>query len=410
MTHAATRRFLLAASLAGAAALAGPRRGAAQGAAPSKPTLRIGVLNDQSGPYADLAGPGSAEAIRLAVADAAAAGLDRPAEVLVADHQNKPDIGLAIIRDWMSNGRVDVAMDICNSAISLGAQSIAAQYDKPILHVSSTTSELAGKGCGRNGIQWAQNTYADAHGLARSMLNAGKRSYFFITVDYAFGQAVEADMRGAIQGGGTVLGTARHPINNADFASLLTTAQASGAEVVVLANSGADLITSVKQAGEFGIARKQALAAPIVYLTDIHALGLEAAQGLQFVQSWYWDRDEASRAWAKRFFAARRRMPTDLQAAAYSAALHYLRAVQATGTAETGAVLAAMRGTPVNDMYAQGGRILANNKMTFDLLLARVKAPDASRYPWDYLEVLAPLPGGEAFRPAAESGCAMART
>jgi branched-chain amino acid transport system substrate-binding protein len=409
MTPDATRRRLLSASLAGAAALALPRPGAAQSAAPSKPPLRIGVLNDQSGPYADLAGPGSAQAVRLAVADGVAAGLDRQVEVLVADHQNKPDVGLALIRDWMSNGRVDVVMDICNSAISLGAQSVAAQYDKPILHVSSTTSELAGKGCGRNGIQWAQNTYADAHGLARSMLNEGKRSYFFITVDYAFGQAVEADMRGAIQGSGTVLGAAKHPLNNSDFASLLTTAQVSGAEVVVLANSGADLITSVKQAGEFGLAKKQTLVAPIVYLTDVHALGLEAAQGLQFVQSWYWDQDEASRAWAKRFFAERRRMPTDLQAGAYSAALHYLRAVQAAGTAETGAVLGSMRDRPVNDMYAQGGRILANNKMTFDLLLARVKSPGASRYPWDYLDVVARIPGDQAFRPLKDTGCALVK-
>lgn len=391
--------------LAGATVLALPRRGATQGA---KPPLRIGVVNDQSGPYADLAGPGSVQAVRLAVADAAAAGLDRPVEVLVGDHQNKPDVGLAIIRNWMSNGRVDAVMDICNSAISLGAQSIAVQYDKPILHVSSTTSELAGKGCGRNGIQWAQNTYADAYGLARSMLDAGKRSYFFITVDYLFGHSVEADMRGAIQGGGTVVGAVRHPLNNGDFASYLTTAQTSGAEVVVLANSGADLITAVKQAGEFGLTRQQALVAPIVYLTDVHALGLEAAQGLQFVQSWYWDRDERSRTWARRFFAERRRMPTDLQAGAYSAALHYLRAVQAGGTAEAQPVLSAMRDTPVNDMYAQNGRILANNKMTFDLLLARVKAPDASRYPWDYLDVVARLPAEEAFRPVADSGCALA--
>ena len=401
MTLLTDRRTILA--LAGALSM--PRGSRAQPV--TKTPLRIGVLNDQSGPYADLAGPGSVQAIRLAVADAVAAGLDRRVEVVVGDHQNKPDIGLAIIRDWMSNGQADVVMDICNSAISLGAQSIAVQYDKPILHVSSTTSELAGKGCGRNGIQWAQNTYADAFGLARSMLKEGKRRYYFITVDYLFGHSVEADMRAALQNGGTVVGGGKHPLNNADFASLLTTAQSSGAEVVVLANSGADLISSVKQAGEFGLSRTQTLVAPIVYLTDVHALGLEAAQGLQFVQSWYWDQDEASRTWAKRFFTERRRMPTDLQAGAYSAATHYLRAVQATGSTETHRLLSAMRDTPVNDMYTQGGRILENNKMVFDLLLARVKAPSASRYPWDYLEVIARIPAEEAFKPVASAGCSL---
>jgi branched-chain amino acid transport system substrate-binding protein len=327
---------------------------------------------------------------------------------LVGDHQNKPDVGLAIVREWLSTGKADVIVDFANSAISLGAQPLAQQYGKLLLHVASTTSELAGKGCGANGVQWAQNTYADAYGLARSLLRSGKRSYFFITVDYVFGHSVEADMRSAIQGSGQVLGSVKHPLNTSDFASYLATAQSSGAEVVVLANSGADLITSVKQAGEFGLARKQVLVAPIVYLTDVNALGLEAAQGLQFVQSWYWDQDEASRAWAKRFFAERRRMPTDLQAGAYSAALHYLRAVQSTGSTDAQSVLAAMRDAPVQDMYARGGRILANNKMTFDLLLVRVKAPGESRYAWDYLDVVARIPGNEAFRPVTESGCPLA--
>jgi len=399
MTLAFDRRTFIGS--AAAVALAQPRRGVAQ----TKTPVRIGVLNDESGPYADLAGPGSVLAVRMAVADAAASGLDRPVELLVGDHQNKPDVGLAIVREWLSTDKADVIVDFANSAISLGAQPLALQYDKVLLHVASTTSELAGKGCARNGIQWAQNTYADAYGLARSLLRGGKRSYFFITVDYVFGHSVEADMRSAIQGGGQVLGSVKHPLNTSDFASYLATAQSSGAEVVVLANSGADLITSVKQAGEFGVARKQALAAPIVYLTDVNALGLEAAQGLQFVQSWYWDQDEASRAWAKRFFAERRRMPTDLQAGAYSAAHHYLRAVQRTGSTDAQPVLAAMRASPVQDMYASGGRILANNKMTFDLLLVRVKAPGESRYAWDYLDVVTRIPGNEAFRPVTEAGC-----
>ena len=408
MPDAALRRraFVGASFAAGLAPLAGAREAGAQAGRP----VRIGVLNDQSGPYADLAGPGSALAVRMAAADAAGAGLTRPVEVLVGDHQNKPDVGLGILREWFATGRVDAAMDMSNSAISLGAQGLAAQYDKLILHVSSTTSELAGKGCGPRGVQWAQNTYADAYGLARGLLRAGKRSYYFVTVDYAFGHAVEADMAAAVRaGGGTVEGSVRHPLNTGDFAGFLANAQASGAQVVVLANSGADFITAVKQAGEFAITRRQALAAPIVYLTDVHALGLAAAQGLQFVQSWYWDADEPSRAWARRFFAERRRMPTDLQAGAYSAATHLLRAVQRAGTTDAGPVLDAMRAAPVEGFYAPGGRIEANNKLVFDLLLTRVKAPEESRQPWDYLEVLARIPGAEAFRPAAESGCPLVK-
>ncbi len=396
-----TRRTVLGTSLVG---LVPAHRGLAQ----DRP-VRIGVINDQSGPYADLAGPGSALAVRMAAADAGAAGLQRRVEVLVGDHQNKPDVGVSLIREWFASGGVDCVVDVSNSAISLAAQPLAVQYDRLILHVSSTTSELAGRGCGARGVQWAQNTYADANGLARGLLRAGKTSYYFITVDYAFGHAVEADMTAAVRaGGGTVAGGVRHPLNNGDFASFLAGAQSSGAQVVVLANSGADFITAVKQAGEFGITRRQSLAAPIVYLTDVHALGLEAAQGLQFVQSWYWDMDEPSRTWARRFFAERRRMPTDLQAGAYSAASHYLRAVAAAGT-EAAPVLDAMRATPVEGFYAPGGRISANNKLTFELLLAQAKAPGESRYPWDYLQVLARIPGEDAFRNPAESGCPLVR-
>jgi branched-chain amino acid transport system substrate-binding protein len=368
--------------------------------------IGIGVLNDESGPYADLAGPGSVLAARMALADAKAAGLSQPVEILVGDHQNKPDIGLGILREWFSTGKAQMAADMCNSAISLGAQALAGQYDKPVLHVSSTTSELAGKGCARNGIQWAQNTYADSNGLMRSLLKAGKKSFYFVTVDYAFGHALEADATKAVQdGGGKVVGAARHPLNTADFASYLTMAQSSGADVVVLANSGADLITSVKQAGEFGLTSTQTVVAPIVYLTDVHALGLKAAQGLQFIQSWYWDRDDASRAWAKRFFAERKRMPTDLQAGAYSAVLHYLKAVQQAGSSDTEKVLAAMRATPVNDMYTQNARIAANNKLFLDLLLVKVKAPGQSHQPWDYMDIVAKVPAAEAFRAPEASGC-----
>ncbi|MBV9735595.1 MAG: ABC transporter substrate-binding protein [Acidisphaera sp.] len=372
--------------------------------------IKIGVLNDQTGPYADLAGPGSVVAAKLAVADVGNAVLGRPLEVIVGDHQNKPDIGAALVREWFGTGDVRMVADFANSAVSLAAQPLARQYDRIVMHVSSTSSTLAGSGCSPNGFQWAQNTQSDAAALFRPLLTSGKTSYFFVTVDYVFGISVEQDAKAVIEaGGGRVLGAVRHPLGNADFASYLETARASGAQVVAFADSGNDMSTAVKQANEFGLAPRQALAAPIAYLTDIHALGLQAAQGLQFAQSWYWDLDDRTRAWAQRFHAQTSRMPTDLQAGVYSATLHYLKAVQKAGTTDTQAVIAAMKALPVEDMYTQNGRILANNKMAFDQYLMRVKAPAQSRGAWDLLEVVAKVPAGEAFRAADQSGCAMAK-
>ena len=402
-TPSIARRPLIAGALGTLPALLRPRR--ARAAEP----VRIGVLNDESGPFADLAGSGSVLAVRMAVADAAAAGLDRPVEVLVGDHQNKPDVGLGILRQWFSSGHVNVAQDFANSAISLGAQPIALQFDKLAVHVSSTSSELAGKGCGRNSFQWAQNTYADTTGLMRSLMKSGKKTFYFITVDYAFGHAAEADAKRAIlDSGGKIVGSVLNPLTTGDFASYLTRAQASGAEVVVLVNTGAALIAAVKQAGEFGVTTAQVMVAPFVYLTDVHALGLEASHGLTFLQSWYWDRDDASRAWAKQFFAVHKRMPTDLQAGNYSAALHYLKAVQSTGSTDTATVMAAMRNTPVNDMYTRNAHIESNGKLFLDLLLTRVKTPKQSKYAWDYLDILATVPAADAFRAPKDSGCPFA--
>ena len=390
-----------------AGALATPyifgQRATAQGT--SEP-LRIAVINDQTGPYADLAGPGSVQAAQMAVADVGASVLGRPIEVLVGDHQNKPDIGLSLVREWFGPGRVSMVMDFANSAVSLGAQPLARQFDKIAIHVASTSSDITGKGCSPNSFQWAQTTYADATALFHPLLQAGKKTYFFITVDYVFGLSTEADATRAITaGGGRVVGSVKHPLNTTDFGSYLISAGASGAEVVVIASSGSDMATAVKQAAEFGLPRRQTVVTPICYLTDIHALGLRTAQGLQFVQSWYWDLNDASREWAKRFSARMGRMPTDLQAAAYSAALHYLRSVKAAGSADTQPVLSAMRSMPVQDMYTQNGQIQANGKMVFDLHLMRAKSPAQSKGAWDYLEPVARIPAAEAFRSAEASGC-----
>jgi branched-chain amino acid transport system substrate-binding protein len=398
MTTEITRRAAIAGGLAGAAMT---RRARAQ----SQKPVRIAVINDQTGVYSDLSGVGSNVAAKLAVEDFGPSVLGRPIEVLTGDHQNKPDVGVALLREWYSSG-VEVAADFANSAISLAANPLAVQYDRIALHCGSTSSAISGSGCGPNGFHWAQDTYADSTALFQGLLKAGPKSCFFITVDYAFGLAVEADSIRAIKKfGGTVVGSVKHPLGDSDYGSYLTAAASSGAQVVVLASAGGDTITSVKQAAEFGVPQHQQVVTPILYLSDVHALGLPAAQGLQFVQSWYWDLTDASRAWAKRFEARMKRKPTDLQASVYSAVLHYLKSAQQAGTTDTKAVIAAMKAMKVVDMFTPNGRIQANNKMVFDVHLMRVKTPEESKYAWDYMAEIATIPADQAFRSPAESGC-----
>jgi branched-chain amino acid transport system substrate-binding protein len=397
MTIDITRRAAIAGGLAGAAL---SRKARAQ----AKP-IRIAVINDQTGPYADLGGLGSVNSAKLAAEEMGHSVLGRPIEILTGDHQNKPDIGVSLLREWFSSG-VEVAADFANSAISLAANPLATQYDKITLHCGSTSSAISGTGCGPNGIHWAQDTYADSTALFQGLLKAGPKSCYFITVDYAFGLALQQDSIAAIKKyGGSVVGSVKHPLGDSDYGSYLSSAAASGAQVLVIASAGGDTITAVKQAAEFGIMQRQQVVTPILYLTDVHALGLQAAQGLQFVQSWYWDLTDASRAWANRWETAMKRKPTDLQASVYSSVLHYLKAVKQAGTTDTKTVLAAMKSMQVNDMFTPNGHIQANNKMVFDVHLMRVKAPAESKYPWDYMTHLATIPGDQAFRAPADSGC-----
>lgn len=397
------RRTLLGSSAALASA-ALPSRARAQ-----QQPLRIAVINDQNGPYVDGSGPGSVVAARLAVADMGGQVLGRPIELLVGDHQNKPDVGLGIVRNWFANADVRMVADFANSAISIACQQLTRDFDRIAMHVSSTSSDLSGTACTANAFQWAQDTYSNATGLFQPLTAMGRKTYFFVTVDYTFGASLEANGRAAIAaGGGRVLGGAKFPLGTTDFGSYLNTAQASGAEVVVIASSGVDTVNAVKQAAEFGLTGKQLIVTPIAYLTDIRAMGLEAAGGLEFVQSWYWDLTDASRAWSRRFFAERKRMPTDLQAGVYSATLHYLQSVEAAGTTDTAAVVAAMKSNPIDDMYTASGHIAANNKMIFDLHLMRTKAPQTSTGEWDLLEKVATIEGAKAFRSAEASGCKLA--
>jgi len=372
-------------------------------------TLTIGVMNDESGPYADLAGPGSVEATRMAIEDFGGVVLGRKIQLLVADHQNKVDVGLAIAREWYETRGVDAIFDITNSGVALALQDLAKSHNKLIIFDSASSSDLTGKACSPNGVQWNADNWSNGTSLMRLLVKQGLDTFFFITADYAFGASLEADARDAIaKAGGRTLGGVRAPLNTADFSSYLLQAQASQAKVVVLANSGADLSTSLKQASEFGVTPAQYIATPITYLSDVNALGLAVAHDLVFMQSWYWDLNDQTRAWAKRFFARRNRMPNDNQAALYSSVTHYLEAVAKAGTDEAGAVVKAMREAPIHDVFTDNGTVREDGRVLYDRYLVKVKKPDESKYPWDYLSIVAKIPADEAFRPLGSTGCNLA--
>jgi len=372
--------------------------------------VRIGVLNDQSGPYADLAGPGSVVAAQMAIDDFGGSVGGKPIKLLVADHQNKADIGLSIARQWYGPDHVDLIIDFTNSAIALAVQALAKDQNKLAIFTSASSSDLTGSACTATGIGWTHNNWSNAVAPIRGLMQQGFDSYFFLTADYAFGRSLEADATAEITRlGGTVKGSVKHPLNTADFSSFLLQAQGSGAKVVVLANAGADLIGALKQSVEFGLAPAQQVTAPVVYLSDINSIGLKDAQGLLLMQSWYWDTDDKTRAWAKRYFAKMNRMPNDTHVGLYSAITHYLQAIQKAGTADTLPVVAAMKAAPVEDIFTAHGEIQSNNKLVFDRLLMRVKKPSESKYPWDYLEKVATIPAKEAFLAPELTGCPLSK-
>ena len=373
-------------------------------AAMSDNVIHIGVLNDRSGAYADLGGEGSVVAAKMAAEEFGNSIGGVPVEIISADHQNKPDIGLGIVRRWFDTEKVDAVADISNSGVGFAVTALAKERNKIVLNASAS-SDFTGKACTRTSFQWVYTSYTNGYGLARALTAQKLDSWFLITVDYSFGHAFAADMRRAVEnGGGKVIGEVRHPLNTADFSSVLLQAQASGAKVIALANAGADMANSVKQAAEFGITRGQALVAPTVFLTDVDAMGLAAAQNLQFVTAYYWDRDAESRAWANKFFEKVGRMPTMTQAGIYSAVRHYLRAVQAANSDDGLAVAAKIRELPVADSFARG-TVRADGQFVHDMYLARVKTPAASSRRWDYYDIVATIPAEQAFRPLGEGGC-----
>jgi branched-chain amino acid transport system substrate-binding protein len=399
-----TRRAALA---AGVATLGTPSLPRAQPRGP----IRIGVLNDQNGSFKDLSGTDSLHAVRMAVEDSGGSVLGRPVEVLGADHQNKVDVGVGIARRWFDEG-VQLVLDVPNSAICLGVQQLAREKGRIAIFTSGGTSDLTGRACSPNGLHWTYDTYALAAGVASGVLREGGKSWFFLTSDYAFGHALQRDAARIVQaGGGRVAGEVKHPLNTADFSGFLLQARGSRAQVIGLANGSADTVNTIKQAREFGIVQGgQRLAALLFFITDVHSLGLDQAQGIYLVEAFYWDQTPETRAWSRRFAERARRPPTMLHATNYEAAMHYLAAIRDAGTDDAIPVLERMRATPINSFMTRGARIREDGRVMRDMYLYKVKAPDQSRYPWDYYELAATIPAGQAFRPLAEGGCPLVRS
>jgi branched-chain amino acid transport system substrate-binding protein len=374
-------------------------------------TFTIGIMNDQSGPYADLAGPGSVQSMKMAVEDFGDSVLGRKIEVVVANHQNKVDVGLNIAREWYDARGVEAIFDITNSAVALALVDLARSRHRLVIFDSASSSDLTGKACSPYTFQWNADNWSNATSLMRLLIQQKLDTFYFITADYAFGASLERDARAAIEaGGGKVLGGVKAPLNTADFSSYLLAAQASGAKVVVLANTGADLSNSLKQANEFGLAPKQYLATPITYLSDVNSAGLKIAHGLTFMQSWYWDLNDATRAFAARFEKLTGRKPNDNQVALYSSVRHYLEAVKAAGTDDALAVAKAMRAARIHDVFTADGHVREDGRVVYDRYLMKAKTPEESKGRWDYLAVMAKIPADQAFRALGSTGCALTKT
>ncbi|HTY65051.1 MAG TPA: ABC transporter substrate-binding protein [Alphaproteobacteria bacterium] len=367
----------------------------------SDDTVKIGVLTDLSGPAEDATGRGSVAAAEMAVADFGGQVAGKPIQVISANHQLKPDIGAGIARQWYDVDKVDLILDVPVSAVGLAVQEVAREKKRLFITHSTGTTDFTGKACSPYGIQWVFDTYALATGTAREVVKRGGKTWFFLTADYAFGYSLEHDAGNVVkQMGGTVVGSVRHPFAAQDLTSFVLQAQASKAKIIGIASGPPDNVNAIKIGGEFGIFQGgQQMAGLLILITDIHAMGLKTAQGLLLTTSFYWDMDEQTRAWSKRFMAKMNKAPTMWQAGVYSSVLHYLKAVQATGTDAAEAVSAKMREMPVEDFFSRHGRLREDGLMVHDVYLVQVKSPDESKYPWDYYKVLATIPGAEAFPP-----------
>jgi len=369
--------------------------------------VKIGILNDQSGVYADFGGEGSVAAAKMAVEDFGGTVLGQPIEIVDADHQNKADVASNIARQWYDTENVDAIMELTTSSVALAVQALSEEKEKIDIVTGAATTELTGAQCSPYGFHWVYDTHALAVGTGGALVEQGGDTWFFLTADYAFGYSLEEQTSEFVKAnGGEIVGSVRHPLATNDFSSFLLQAQSSGAKVIGLANAGLDTANAIKQAAEFGIVQAgQRLAALLFTLAEVHGLGLEAAQGLTLTEGFYWNRNDASREFGKRFMERTGRMPNMVQAGTYSAVLQYLKAVEKAGTDATKPVSEALHSMPVNDLFAENGTVGANGRMIHDMYLMEVKAPGDSTEDWDYYNVLATIPGNEAFIDPAESGC-----
>ena len=396
-------------SIALAAALA--VSGAAQ-AQISDNVVRIGVLTDLSGAYSDIAGKGTVIATQMAVDDFMAK--EKPTfkiEVVSADHLNKGDVAANKAREWIERDKVDVVTELVTSSVALAVQKIAKEKNKIALVSGAASTRITNEDCNDVTVHWTYDTYSVANGTAKAVTKAGGKKWFFLTADYAFGHSLEKDASDVVKAnGGEVMGAVRHPFPGSDFSSFLLKAQSSGAQIIGLANAGTDTINSIKQAAEFGVTPKQQLAGLLMFISDVHSLGLKTTQSMYLTEGFYWNLNDDTRAWSKRFFDQHKRMPTMVQAGQYSSVSHYLKAVKASGTDDTAKVMAQMKKTPVNDFFAKNGSIRADGRMVHDMYLLQVKKPAESTTPWDYYNVVSTIPAAEAFQPLSASKCALVKS
>jgi branched-chain amino acid transport system substrate-binding protein len=380
------------------------------GAQVSDGVVKIGVLTDMTGLYSDLSGRGSVAAAQMAVEDFGGKVLGKRIEVVAADHQNKPDVGASIARRWFDLERVDAIADIPTSSVAFAVQEIARQKNRALLISSSGSSDLTGKACSPFSVHWTYDTYALSHAVGNALLKRGADTWFFLTADYAFGLALEKDARAVVEaGGGKVLGSVRHPQDTSDFSSFLLQAQRSKAKIVALANAGGDTVNSIKQAQEFGITPKQQIVGLLTYISDVHSLGLQNAQGLLLASAFYWDMNEETRAWAKRFIARVNKVPTMANAGVYGAVLHYLKAIEAAKTDQATVVVSTMKKIPVNDFFTKNGSVREDGRVMRNLYLFQVKTPGESKYKYDYYKLLDTIPAEKAFRPLSEGNCPLVK-
>jgi branched-chain amino acid transport system substrate-binding protein len=389
---------------------AAPPAATARQGAVSDDVVRIAVLSDMSGLYADIGGMGSVEAAQMAVADFGGKVLGKKVEVVYADHQNKPDVGSQVVRRWIDTQGVDMVVDGNNSAVALAISKIVTEKKRIYIAGGVGTTRLTNEDCSPYVVQWVFDTYQIANGTVRALAGMGYKSWFFLTVDYAFGHALEQDAANAVKAtGGQVLGQARHPLNPADFSSFLVQAQASKAQVIGLANTGPDTVNSVKTAKEFGLDKNQRLAGLLVFSNDVHGMGLAVAQGMLMTSAWYWDLNDDTRTFGRRFFEKMKRMPSETQGGVYSATLSYLKAVRAAGSDDADAVMSQLKKLKINDMFAKNAYVREDGRMMHDVYLMEVKKPAESKYPWDYLTLKSVIPAEEAFQPLSLSRCPMVK-